>query len=367
MFELIKKNKVKLIISSIIILLPAIAGLILWDDLPDKYVSHWNIGGEADRWAGKAFQVFAVPCFTFVLHWVCVLISFADSANKNQGNKLWRVVLFLCPATSIYVNAVTYSAAMGLDISVESVTMAFVGLTFIIIGNYLPKCKQNSTIGIKLVWTLRSEENWNRTHRLCGKLWTACGFVFLISIFMPHIIRAILHPVLFVFVIIVPVIYSFSFYKKQCRDGLNAEEEQDLQTYRRSAKFAKIVAVIIAVIMIAVGWLLFTGDIGVEYGENSFTIQADYWQDVEVSYDLIDSIEYRTGDEPGFREAGFGSVRLMMGTFSNDEFGRYTRYTYRGCKTCVVLKSADKTLVVNGRNDEETKRIYERLLECSHI
>lgn len=367
MLDMIKKNKGKLIISSIIILLPVIVGLILWNALPDKYASHWNIGGEADGWAGKAFQVFAGPCLIFVIHWICVLISCADSANKNQSNKLWRLVFWICPAISLYSNALYYSAAMGLDINIESVTMVFVGLTFILIGNYLPKCKQNSTIGIKLVWTLRSEENWNRTHRLCGKLWAACGFVFMISVIMSHIVRIILQPVLFVVVIIVPVIYSFIFYKKQCKTGFGVEKEKNTKTYRMSAKMAKIAGVIIAVIMIAVGYLLFSGDIAIEYGETLFTINADFWQDMEVSYDIIDSIEYRTGDEPDFREAGFGSVRLMMGTFSNDEFGRYTRYTYRGCKTCVVLKSEDETLVVNGRNDEETKKIYEKLLEYSHI
>ena len=36
-------------------------------------------------------------------------------------------------------------------------------LLFIVIGNYLPKIKQNNTIGIRIVWTLQDEENWNAT------------------------------------------------------------------------------------------------------------------------------------------------------------------------------------------------------------
>lgn len=34
-------------------------------------------------------------------------------------------------------------------------------LLFIVIGNYLPKIKQNNTIGIRIVWILQDEENWN--------------------------------------------------------------------------------------------------------------------------------------------------------------------------------------------------------------
>ena len=37
--------------------------------------------------------------------------------------------------------------------------LLFCGLLFIVVGNYLPKCRQSYTIGIKLPWTLASEEN----------------------------------------------------------------------------------------------------------------------------------------------------------------------------------------------------------------
>ena len=41
-----------------------------------------------------------------------------------------------------------------------------IGVMFVIMGNYMHKIKQNYSVGIKLPWTLNSEENWNRTHRL---------------------------------------------------------------------------------------------------------------------------------------------------------------------------------------------------------
>lgn len=44
-------------------------------------------------------------------------------------------------------------------------------LLFIVIGNYLPKIKQNNTIGIIIVLTLQDEENWNATHSFSGRIW----------------------------------------------------------------------------------------------------------------------------------------------------------------------------------------------------
>ena len=78
---------------------------------------------------------------------------------------------------------------------------------------------------------------------------------------------------------------------------------------------------------------------------------------------LVWSVEYRESFEAGSRETGFGSPRLSTGTFKNEEFGRYTLYAYTNGEGAVVLKKGEKTLVIVGKNAEETKMIYETLKE----
>ena len=75
---------------------------------------------------------------------------------------------------------------------------------FIIIGNYLPKARQNYTIGIKIPWTLANEENWNRTHRLAGYLWMICG-ILMILISLTRFVPA----EWLLIMVLVPCIYSF--------------------------------------------------------------------------------------------------------------------------------------------------------------
>ena len=84
---------------------------------------------------------------------------------------------------------------------------------FIIIGNYMPKCKQNFTIGIKIPTTLNSEENWNATHRVAGVVWVICGIlllplVFLPERFLPFTLIAVIPAIL------IPTIYSIVYDKK---------------------------------------------------------------------------------------------------------------------------------------------------------
>ena len=58
-----------------------------------------------------------------------------------------------------------------------------------------------------------------------------------------------------------------------------------------------------------------------------------------------------------YKDNGFGSGRLSMGTFKNDEFGTYTRYTYNGCDECIVISVDDKILVLNGKDEYSTREI----------
>ena len=83
--------------------------------------------------------------------------------------------------------------------------------------------------------------------------------------------------------------------------------------------------------------------------EEAFTIEASYWTDLTVAYETIDAIEYRDQDDPGTRISGLGGAKLLAGSFRNDEFGSYTRYSYTGCDACIVINADGKILVLNGR------------------
>ena len=52
---MIKRNRAVLIITSIIILIPVLAGVILWDRLPDVIATHFGAGNEANGWSSKGF------------------------------------------------------------------------------------------------------------------------------------------------------------------------------------------------------------------------------------------------------------------------------------------------------------------------
>ncbi|MBQ2986010.1 MAG: SdpI family protein [Tyzzerella sp.] len=216
---MIKKNKGKLILTSIIILLPILIGLILWGKLPDKVPTHWNAEGVVDGWSSKGFAVFGMPAFLFVIHWFCLLVSNADPKRQNYSEKLFQLVFWICPVLSVLVGVLTYGTALGMEFKVDTIMLILMGLMFIIIGNYLPKCKQNYTMGIKLPWTLYDEENWNKTHRLGGKLWVVSGFIMLLCILAPTSIMVVILIIILSVAMIVPMAYSYLLHRNKMKSG----------------------------------------------------------------------------------------------------------------------------------------------------
>lgn len=210
---MIKKNLKTLIITSIIIILPMIVGVILWDKLPDKIPTHYNPNGEVDQYSSKPFAIFGLTAILLAVQWICALGTSFDPKKQNHPTKILYLVFWIIPVLSVVLYTITYLTAIGMDAKVEIILPIIVGLVLAIVGNYLPKCKQNYTIGIKIPWTLNSEENWNRTHRFAGKLWVIGGVLIMLSGILYKAFIWIFIPAI-VLMVAVPLIYSFVLYKK---------------------------------------------------------------------------------------------------------------------------------------------------------
>ena len=208
---MIKKNWKLLTCTTLVILIPILAGILLWDRLPARMPTHWNAAGEIDGWSSKPFAVFGLPGILLALHWLCVLGTAADPKKRNHSEKLLHLVHWITPALSVVLGAVTYLTALGQPVRIEVLLPLLTGLLFTIIGNYMPKCKQNYTIGIKIPWTLNSEENWNRTHRFAGRLWFLGGLLIIATGFLGNVWIFLTITLVMAFI---PFLYSYALHRK---------------------------------------------------------------------------------------------------------------------------------------------------------
>ena len=208
-------KKLAVITSIIIILLPIAVSLCFWNQLPEQVPIHWNIHGEIDGYASRFVAVIVLPLVLFVLHFVCAFATMMDPKYKNISDKIWMLILSICPVLSILLMYMMVGSALGMEIDVNAILPVFLGVMFVVIGNYLPKCKQSYTVGIKIPWTLNSEENWNKTHRFAGPCWVIGGIVVMFTGLFENEILIMVIALIMVFA---PIIYSYMYYVKYEKD-----------------------------------------------------------------------------------------------------------------------------------------------------
>ncbi len=358
---MLKQNKGKLILSSVLILLPAFFGVILWNLLPERMTTHLDpfgmVWGSGSRWA----VVFVIPLVLLALHWLGMWWTARDHRHREQDKKVMGMIFWIMPVISLWANGMLYAVALGLSVNLMILVCVLLGVIFLVTGNYMPKCRRNRTVGIKIKWTLANEENWVATHRFAGKIWVICGFLFLFSAFLPSSFLPWVMIAVIALAIVPIAVYSPLYARKQIREGRAAKED-----FRETkSKTAKVVGIVMSsVILIFAGMIMFTGNVEILYHEMSLEAEADYFGDLHLSYDAIKGIEYRENFDKGRRISGFGTPRLSLGSFENEEFDVYTIYAYTNCDAAVVLYvEGDRVVVLSGKDEIGTKAIYEEILK----
>lgn len=171
---------------------------------------HWNAAGEADGFASASGAM--------IVYWnligTAVLVGgfFASlpmlSALKEDLLKVRKIYLTIWLGTiglfvilTAVIGWVTYSSVTGIGplspgTTLEWMTrgiLAICSVAIIVMGNHLPKTRQNTMMGIRTQKTLSDAQVWERTHRYAGKVFVIAGVVcLLITCVLPMITAALL-------------------------------------------------------------------------------------------------------------------------------------------------------------------------------
>jgi len=212
------KTRAQALYATLVCLAPIILGLALYGRLPDELPIHFDINGTADSYASKTVACFILPLGLAVGNLFTHFIINADP-KKNNANVVIRLIgLWAIPASSLIFVPITLFKGLGYDIPITMICSALVGLLILVIGNYLPKSRKSYTVGIRLPWTLDSEENWNSTHRFSGFVWVAGGLVILVDAFIGNLWIML---VIVAILALAPIIYSYLYYRRHHNEKEN--------------------------------------------------------------------------------------------------------------------------------------------------
>ena len=76
-------------------------------------------------------------------------------------------------------------------------------------------------MGIRTPWTLSSEEVWNKTHRMGGKIFMLGGLILMFSGFYPVNARVLVLSADVLIIVIGTAVYSYVAFVKEKKHGKN--------------------------------------------------------------------------------------------------------------------------------------------------
>lgn len=208
---MIRQHKKMLILTSVITLLPIVIGLILWRQLPASVAIHFGVDNQPDGYCSKAFAVFGLPVMMLFFHFICIVATNIDPKRKNISKKAFYVVMWICPVISLVVCNTLYVFNLGYKLDIGFVCGLLIGVLYLILGNFIPKVKPNYSIGFRVPWALNDSDNWYHTHRFGGKCMVVGGIVMIVTAPFQNVwilLGLVIVPC------ILPVIYSYMFYRK---------------------------------------------------------------------------------------------------------------------------------------------------------
>lgn len=202
------------ILSGIVILITIAFGLSLKNSLPEVIPTKFDQDGVAIAFAPFILSVFFMPILGTLAITVLTYLSKANKVFWNKENNREAVAQtnlgILLLIASMYVGTFLTALNFNLFFKISYFAIGF-GLFFLISATAMKKIEKNLLYGIRLPWTMKSENNWKKTHELTSILMLISGVLLVVlgAFTKNHTLIFSLISVTF----LVPTLYSFKIRK----------------------------------------------------------------------------------------------------------------------------------------------------------
>jgi uncharacterized membrane protein len=109
-------------------------------------------------------------------------------------------------------------SALGWGIDMTRTVVAVIGVSFVAIGNFLPRIRSNWWMGIRTPWTLENERVWRETHRLAGWTFVAGGVLAICAVLLPRDVRMPVAIAALIGGALLPTAWSYVLWRRYSRE-----------------------------------------------------------------------------------------------------------------------------------------------------
>lgn len=193
-----------------------IATWTVYDRLPDPIPTHFALDGTPNGWMSRPYGAWFMPAFTLLM-WGIVRGVPAILPKKEKRRMTPGSVPLVAMLTTIFlaaVHVIILYVALTPHVDVTRLVCIVMGLFFIALGLIMPRLRRNPLIGVRTPWTLTSDENWARTHRVAGYSMVGGGTLGILCAMVGGIAGAIAALVCILGSSIVPTVWSLMYARR---------------------------------------------------------------------------------------------------------------------------------------------------------
>lgn len=201
--------------------------------MPDLVPMHYNMAGEIDRW-GSRYENFIFPAIivgmslfwqVFIWFYEKKLRTADNDKERAEAESNGKVIKITAVATNImftimqcfflygaYVEAASNATHAAIDIG--KVSCILLGLFFIVLGNFMPKARKNSALGVRTTWSMYNDVTWMKSNRVGAVLFVVVGVLDIVTAFLVESDMATVLMLVYLMVMAVGItVYSYKVYK----------------------------------------------------------------------------------------------------------------------------------------------------------
>ena len=201
----------------LLLILPAIAAFAAMPFATNRVPMQWGIDGRVNWTAPKEWGLIVMPLTTFLIFGLVLWFERRDPARHRDADgsltshgKATRSIRLGISAMLGAVTLIQIAAALGRHPDVSRLVPSLVALLIAFLGNFFGKLKPNRYVGIRVPWTMNSENVWRITHRISGWLYTASSLIFLVCIWLlPSSAQQLLFMAWIFVLVVVPIIIAW--------------------------------------------------------------------------------------------------------------------------------------------------------------
>lgn len=210
----------------LILCIPVLASLAAMPFATDRVPMQWNLRGEVNWYAPKAWGLLVMPVTVILSFGFVFWMESRDKGRHRESDgsltahgKATRMIRLGISVLLAAVALVQISWSLGHRPDVTRWIITSIALLFAFMGNLFGKLKRNRYVGIRVPWTLNSEYVWRQTHRAAGWIWTVSSLIVAaMSWLLPaHLLHVHLTGLWLFFLVVIPLFIAWQESRKEKR------------------------------------------------------------------------------------------------------------------------------------------------------